>query len=60
MGALIGLLFGLGLVGEYVGRIYLQVRDRPRYVIDRVVEHTGALPDFPAGASDIASARDLA
>jgi len=55
---LIGMvLFGLGLVGEYVGRIYLQVRDRPRYVIDRVVEET---PAFPAGASDIASARNLA
>ena len=55
---LIGMvLFGLGLVGEYVGRIYLQVRDRPRYVIDRVVEQA---PAFPAGASDIASARNLA
>ncbi|KPK04049.1 MAG: UDP-4-amino-4-deoxy-L-arabinose-oxoglutarate aminotransferase [Betaproteobacteria bacterium SG8_39] len=31
-------LFGLGLVGEYVGRIYLQVRHRPRYVIDAVLE----------------------
>jgi undecaprenyl-phosphate 4-deoxy-4-formamido-L-arabinose transferase len=36
---LLGLvLFGLGLVGEYVGRIYLQVRHRPRYVIDAVLE----------------------
>ena len=54
-------LFGLGIVGEYVGRIYLQVRDRPRYVIDRVVEQTDpALPSFPAGANDIKSARNLA
>ena len=28
-------LFGIGLLGEYVGRIYQQVRDRPRYLIRR-------------------------
>jgi undecaprenyl-phosphate 4-deoxy-4-formamido-L-arabinose transferase len=32
------LLFGLGLLGEYVGRIYLQVRERPRYLIQAVLE----------------------
>ena len=32
------LLFGLGLVGEYVGRIYMQVRERPRYVIQAILE----------------------
>jgi undecaprenyl-phosphate 4-deoxy-4-formamido-L-arabinose transferase len=31
-------LFGLGLVGEYVGRIYQQVRERPRYLIQAVLE----------------------
>ncbi len=36
---LIGLtLFGVGLVGEYIGRIYQQVRHRPRYLIDAVLE----------------------
>ena len=36
---LIGLvLFGLGIVGEYVGRIYQQVRERPRYTIRAVLE----------------------
>jgi len=32
------LLFGLGLVGEYVGRIYQQVRERPRYLIAALLE----------------------
>lgn len=36
---LIGIvLFGLGVVGEYVGRIYQEVRKRPRFVIKRVIE----------------------
>jgi undecaprenyl-phosphate 4-deoxy-4-formamido-L-arabinose transferase len=32
------ILFGIGLVGEYVGRIYLQVRGRPRFVVQAVLE----------------------
>jgi len=32
------LLFGVGLIGEYVGRIYMQVRERPRYVIQAILE----------------------
>jgi len=31
-------LFCLGLLGEYVGRIYSEVRRRPRYLIRRVIE----------------------
>jgi undecaprenyl-phosphate 4-deoxy-4-formamido-L-arabinose transferase len=31
-------LFGIGLLGEYVGRIYTQVRERPRYVVEAVLE----------------------
>jgi len=32
------LLFAVGLLGEYVGRIYQEVRRRPRYLIDAVLE----------------------
>jgi len=36
---LIGLaLFGIGLLGEYVGRIFQEVRSRPRYVISAILE----------------------
>lgn len=31
-------LFGLGIVGEYVGRIYQEVRKRPRFVVKEVIE----------------------
>ncbi|MCC2666785.1 MAG: arnC [Gammaproteobacteria bacterium] len=36
---LIGIvLLGLGVVGEYIGRIYQEVRKRPRFVIRKVIE----------------------
>ncbi|MBS0451839.1 MAG: glycosyltransferase [Proteobacteria bacterium] len=36
---LVGLaLFGIGLLGEYIGRIYQEVRSRPRYVISAILE----------------------
>lgn len=40
------LLVGLGVVGEYVGRIYEQVRQRPRYTIAAVLE------EMDSGARD--------
>jgi undecaprenyl-phosphate 4-deoxy-4-formamido-L-arabinose transferase len=35
------LLMGVGVVGEYVGRIYEQVRQRPRYTIGAMLEQDG-------------------
>ena len=32
------ILFGIGLLGEYIGRIFQQVRARPRYVVQTILE----------------------
>lgn len=42
------ILFGIGLVGEYVGRIFQQVRARPRYVVQTILQQGGGARE-PAG-----------
>ena len=42
------LLFGLGVVGEYVGRIYVQVRQRPRFVVATIIEQDVGVSREPA------------
>lgn len=32
-------LLGLGVVGEYIGKIYVEVKNRPRYNIERILLH---------------------
>jgi undecaprenyl-phosphate 4-deoxy-4-formamido-L-arabinose transferase len=31
---------GMGLLGEYIGRIYVDVRERPRYFVQKIIDHT--------------------
>ncbi len=50
---LIGMaLLGLGVVGEYVGRIYEQVRQRPRYTIAAVLGGDDEPAQLPRTAPD--------
>ncbi|MFZ4535312.1 glycosyltransferase [Propionivibrio sp.] len=32
-------LFGIGMLGEYIGRIYQEVRERPRYLIAAILQN---------------------
>lgn len=32
-------LIGIGILGEYIGRIYLESKHRPRYVVKQIVRH---------------------
>jgi undecaprenyl-phosphate 4-deoxy-4-formamido-L-arabinose transferase len=36
--------FALGVIGEYIGRIFREVRKRPEFVIERVYGHEGDRP----------------
>ncbi|GAB4471713.1 MAG: glycosyltransferase [Burkholderiaceae bacterium] len=45
-------LFGIGLLGEYVGRIYQQVRERPRYMVQAVLEGEAEPEPAPQPAPD--------
>ncbi len=47
------ILFGIGLLGEYIGRIFQQVRARPRYVVQAILEELAPAADQapPANAA---------
>jgi undecaprenyl-phosphate 4-deoxy-4-formamido-L-arabinose transferase len=38
------IIFALGLLGEYIGRIYQQVRARPRYLVQTILEERDGQP----------------
>ena len=46
-------LLALGVIGEYIGKLYVEAKRRPRYIIERVVEGRPAATD-PTRRSDSA------
>jgi len=50
-------LFGIGLLGEYIGRIYQQVLRRPRFLISAVLEQPEDKDPAAAGKPASAVAR---
>ncbi|EKD54552.1 MAG: hypothetical protein ACD_60C00070G0002 [uncultured bacterium] len=50
-------LLGLGVTGEYIGRIYQEVRKRPRFVIRRVLDVSSA--QEPSNIKDVASTESI-
>jgi undecaprenyl-phosphate 4-deoxy-4-formamido-L-arabinose transferase len=42
-------LLSLGIIGEYLGRLHLNVNRKPQYVVRHVVSHTPPCPAAPAG-----------
>ncbi|MDO9342105.1 glycosyltransferase family 2 protein [Pseudomonas pergaminensis] len=45
-------LIGIGILGEYVGRIYMEAKHRPRYVVKEVVNGNNTVSDI-GGQHDV-------
>jgi undecaprenyl-phosphate 4-deoxy-4-formamido-L-arabinose transferase len=41
------IMFMLGLIGEYIGRIYISLNNSPQFVIREIYGHTGEPEEKP-------------
>jgi dolichol-phosphate mannosyltransferase len=51
-------LFFLGIIGEYVGRVYEEAKGRPHYVVLKIVRHSGVSTSGKSGVQQ-AEQRDV-
>ena len=40
-------LFGIGILGEYIGRLFEETKRRPPYLVDAMINFPDQAPSFP-------------
>ena len=53
-----GQFIGMGLLGEYLGRMYSDVRARPRFFIEKVLRGQPAMPPRAITVDGLSSSND--